>query len=245
MINEKHPPFILIPFEILTDSRLTLRQIKVMLAICSWRKSNTNLARMSRQMISDRTGYSLKRVSDITTALVKLGWLKKSGNLGKKQWSKYEIQDLDLKKHNTPKTGATPPPKTGASIDTERTTERTTEKKYTKKKLTLTYSEKIEAFNPTQATADAFKKIYPLLEKSDYLELVAQFKDQALNRGQQFKDLNAGFRNYIKRKYIAPVKQVVRKHEIDSFRCIGDTVRALKDDKQRAVLPKQILINGK
>ena len=98
-------------------------------------------------------------------------------------------------------------------------------------------------FKPTTTTTDTFKNVYPNLGKPDFLDMIKQFKDQAINRNKQFKDLNAGMRNYIKRKYIAPVKQVVRENEIGSFRDIGDTVRAQIKNNERAGLPKQILIN--
>jgi hypothetical protein len=111
------------------------------------------------------------------------------------------------------------------------------------KKKIPSYSEKLKNFIPTEKTADVFKNVYPLLEKKDYLELLEQFKDQALNRAKPFKNLNAGFRNYIKRKYIAPVKQVVRKNEIGSFRHLGDIVRANQAIKKKSGLPEQILIN--
>ena len=103
----------------------------------------------------------------------------------------------------------------------------------------------MEKFKPTEKTAETFKNVYPNLGKNDYLELLTQFKDQALNRNQQFKDLNAGFRNYITRRYIAPVKQSVRENEIGSFRDIGEAVRHEKKNKAGSGLPKQILIGGK
>jgi|GEM_PF-3442620 hypothetical protein len=87
-------PNLYLPPEIMTDDRLTLRQIRVLMAIFSWRKANTNLARISRQMIADRTGYPLSRVSTITTELENLGWVKKTGNGGKGQWTEYRVKEL-------------------------------------------------------------------------------------------------------------------------------------------------------
>ena len=90
------------PYEILGDSRLSLRQIRVLMAIFSWRKGNTNLARISRDMISKRTGYPLTRVSNITTQLEKLGWIEKKGNGGKSQWCQYKVKELrDYKDKNS------------------------------------------------------------------------------------------------------------------------------------------------
>lgn len=119
-------------------------------------------------------------------------------------------------------------------------------KKHTKKKIKLNYSEKVEEFKPSEATANVFKKKYPHLEKdrSTYLEIVEQFKDKAINKNVPFINLNAGMRTYIKQEYIKPVK-VVRENEINSFRGTGDTVRAQIKNNKRAGLPEQILINEK
>lgn len=110
-------------------------------------------------------------------------------------------------------------------------------------KKKISYSEKVQTFKPSKSTTNTFKKKYPLLknEMSVYLELLEQFKDQALNRGDKFKDLDAGFRIYINNEYIKPIKQVVRENENTSFRDIGDTVRA----NIKLGLSKQILINEK
>ncbi len=88
---ERNPQFIFAPYEILQDSRLSLRQIRVLLAILSWRKRNTNLARVSRAILSGKTGYPPQRISQITSQLVKLGWLEKHGNGGRSQWIEYEV----------------------------------------------------------------------------------------------------------------------------------------------------------
>jgi len=95
-------PNLYMPYEILGDNRLTLRQIRVLMAIFSWRKSNTNIARISREMISERTGYPLTRVSNITTQLEKLGWIEKKGNGGKSKWCQYKVKELrDYKSKNS------------------------------------------------------------------------------------------------------------------------------------------------
>ena len=95
-------PNLYMPYEILGDNRLTLRQIRVLMAIFSWRKSNTNIARISREMISERTGYPLTRVSNITTQLEKLGWIEKTGNGGKSKWCQYKVKELrDYKSKNS------------------------------------------------------------------------------------------------------------------------------------------------
>jgi hypothetical protein len=252
------PPFVIIPSEIF-KKRLTLRQIMVLATLYSWRKANTNTVKISRKMISERTGYTLSTISKTTTGLEKLGLIKKSGNGAYSQWCEYKLQNLNALKTNTPPVSELDTPPVSeldtppvSELDTHSTTERvyrkslqkeSTEKKCTKKKIS--YAEKVEKFKPNKATANTFKDVYPNLGKNDYLELLEQFKDQALNRADPFKDLNAGMRNYIKNGYIKPVKQVVRKNEIGSFKDIGDIVRAEKKNNAGAGLPKQILINEK
>lgn len=88
-------PLLVLPYEILSDNRLGLRHIRTLMAIFSWRKKNSTLARISREKISERTGYPISRVSEITTDLSKLGWITKVGNGGKSQWSEYHINDLE------------------------------------------------------------------------------------------------------------------------------------------------------
>jgi hypothetical protein len=96
MSNEKFTPDLIVcPFELLSDERLTLRHIRTLLAIFSWRKKNTSTARVSREMLSERTGYPLSRISNLTTELEQMGWLKKIGNGGKSQWSEYQICDIE------------------------------------------------------------------------------------------------------------------------------------------------------
>lgn len=90
----KLPDYLILPYEILSDERLTLRHIRVLMAIFSWRKKSTGLARVSRTLLAERTNYPLTRISKITSELVKLGWIQKVGNGGKSQWSEYIIKDV-------------------------------------------------------------------------------------------------------------------------------------------------------
>ncbi len=221
----------------------------VLAALYSWRKSNTNIVRISRKMINERTGYTLSTISKTTTDLEKLGLIKKSGNGAYSQWCEYKLKNLNALKTNTPPVSEldTPPV---SELDTHNTTERvyrkslqkeTTEKKYTNKKIS--YAEKVKKFKPSQATANVFKKKYPLLKRPVFLELLEQFKDKILNSKNQLNDFNAGFRNYINNEYVKPVKQVVGKNKIASFRDIGNTVRDEIKNNERVGLPKQILIN--
>ena len=74
--------FIISPREIIEDERLTLWQIKVLLALYSFRNKNTNLVYPSRESISIRCGIRPSNISKTTSELVNLGWLEKTGKGG-------------------------------------------------------------------------------------------------------------------------------------------------------------------
>ena len=98
--NEK-VQMIFVPPLVLADKRLTLRQMRVLLAIMQWRKSNSNVSEVKRKILSDLTGYSLRRISTVTRELQELDWIKKHGNGGKGIWLKYEILVPDHLINNT------------------------------------------------------------------------------------------------------------------------------------------------
>lgn len=83
--------FALIPIEVIKDKRLTLEQTRVLIALFSFRGEETNVVWPSREAIAERTGMSLARISEATTALAKLGWLKKSGSGGRSMATRYTI----------------------------------------------------------------------------------------------------------------------------------------------------------
>lgn len=89
--TNKKVQMIFVPPLVLVDKRLTLRQMRVLLAIMQWRKKNSNISSVKRKILSDLTGYPLRRISTVTRELVELGWIKKHGNGGKGMWLKYEI----------------------------------------------------------------------------------------------------------------------------------------------------------
>lgn len=74
--------------EILQDKRLSLNQIKVLLALFSFRNKTTNLCFPTRNSISEKTGIRVTTVSDVTTELVSLNWVSKKWHDSK---YKYEV----------------------------------------------------------------------------------------------------------------------------------------------------------
>ncbi len=88
--------FSLVPLEVIQDKRLTLWQIRVLVALFSFRNKNTDTVWPSRAAISERSGMHPSNISAATTALVELGWLKKDGVGGHSKASRYTITTPDL-----------------------------------------------------------------------------------------------------------------------------------------------------
>lgn len=73
----------LVPVEAYRDHRLTLIQLRVLIAMYSfYNPRNGNLVWPKRATLANRCGYSEKTISTATTGLVKLGWLQKDGKGG-------------------------------------------------------------------------------------------------------------------------------------------------------------------
>jgi len=66
----------------------------------------------------------------------------------------------------------------------------------------------IDDFYPNETSLNSVDEVYPDCWDKDLLNnLINDFKDQARNRKQPFKDFDAGFRNYLKRGWISPYKE--------------------------------------
>jgi hypothetical protein len=87
--------FSLVPIEVAADDRLTKTDLRVLLAILSFRNKKTNLCCPRRDAIAERTGLPICKISTSTTHLVELGWLEKSGSGGRSSPSHYEFRFPD------------------------------------------------------------------------------------------------------------------------------------------------------
>jgi hypothetical protein len=88
--------FSIVPIEVCLDDRLTKTDIRVLIALMSFRGKNTNCVWPKRETLSIRCGLSLSKISKSTSNLVKLGWLKKNGNGGRSSPANYEILVPDI-----------------------------------------------------------------------------------------------------------------------------------------------------
>lgn len=84
-------PFGIVPVEVAMDQRLTLQQMRVLVALYTFRNKNTELAHPTREEIRERTGMALPKISTATTDLERLGWLTKAGNGGRSQATRYRV----------------------------------------------------------------------------------------------------------------------------------------------------------
>lgn len=84
--------FSLVPIEVLVDRRLTLWQMRVLIALLSFRGKHTDTVWPSRKTLAERCGgMNLCNLSTTTTELCALGWLSKEGDGGLSRSTKYKI----------------------------------------------------------------------------------------------------------------------------------------------------------
>lgn len=115
--------FIFAPIAAIQDRRLTLMQLRVLLALFSFRGKNTDVVFPKRETLSERCGYTVQNISTVTRQLVELGWLEKAGKGGFSAPCHYKITvpDLTVSQPNTvsrPNTVSQPNTKTVSGSDT-------------------------------------------------------------------------------------------------------------------------------
>lgn len=82
----------MVPTAVFLDRRLTLEQLRVLGAICSFRGSADEFTVWpKREEIARRCGMALCKVSEATTALEAFGWIRKSGKGGFSKATSYTI----------------------------------------------------------------------------------------------------------------------------------------------------------
>ena len=85
----------------------------------------------------------------------------------------------------------------------------------------------INTFVPNDASIDAANSVYP---NCDINSLVTDFKDQASNRTKPFKDLQSGFRNYVRKGWVKPIEK-----QDKSFAQIANETESPWDDNGRLI----------
>lgn len=104
--------FTIIPNELILYD-LTLRELKVLIALFSFRNKDTNLCYPSRKKLAERTGFSQNRISEISTDLQKKGFIKKTGNGGRSSPTHYQITLPKPGSETLPNSGSETLPKPG------------------------------------------------------------------------------------------------------------------------------------
>lgn len=89
-------PFSMVPIEAARDHRLSASDYRVLIAILSFRKKNTDTAAVSREWLGQRAAYHPNSISRITKRLQALGWIEKTGDGGRCQWSEYRVTVPDI-----------------------------------------------------------------------------------------------------------------------------------------------------
>ena len=100
----EHHIFSIVPVEMIKDDRLNKNDLKVLIAILSFRNKNTNLCMPSREKLSERCHLPVNKISVITGRLVNMGWLEKEGKGGFSKSCRYTFMVPDFLDETLPKT---------------------------------------------------------------------------------------------------------------------------------------------
>lgn len=84
------PRFSILPIEALKDTRLTLRDLRVLIALHAF-KDQAGRCWPSRGLLAALTGLPEARISVATTRLAALGWVAKEGRGGRSQACRYRL----------------------------------------------------------------------------------------------------------------------------------------------------------
>ncbi|HJX17175.1 MAG TPA: helix-turn-helix domain-containing protein [Acidiferrobacterales bacterium] len=84
------PRFSILPIEVLKDTRLTARDLRVLIALHGF-KDQAGHCWPSRGLLAALTGLPERRITNVTTRLAALGWLSKEGNGGRSRSCRYRL----------------------------------------------------------------------------------------------------------------------------------------------------------
>lgn len=89
--SPKQDPFAIVPWDVAADDRLTARELRVLIALLSFRTRATGLFFATRAQIAERCGLPQPRISTTTTSLEAKGYLRKHGRGGRGKAANYEF----------------------------------------------------------------------------------------------------------------------------------------------------------
>ena len=84
------PRFSILPMEVLKATRLTARDLRVLIALNGF-KDQAGRCWPSRGLLAALTGLPERRITNVTTRLATLGWLSKEGNGGRSRACRYRL----------------------------------------------------------------------------------------------------------------------------------------------------------
>lgn len=189
--------FAFMPVEVFADRRLTLTQLRVLGVIYSFRSKETNIAFPKREAIAKRCGLSVTKISTATTALVELGWLKKTGKGGFSRPVEYEVcfpetitssgtvTDLGT----VPEIGTKTVPESGTRTNGEQTSEQTNNHK----RNVRTPHSLPEFLRPTEKHENLALELRLDLEHE-----FRKFRDYHQSKGSKFIDWNAALNTWLR-----------------------------------------------
>lgn len=83
--------FAMVPIVAVRDHRLRVSDLRVLIALLSFKNKREAYAYPKRSVLGERAGYTSNNISKITNQLVRLGWLEKIGKGGRGEPIQYKI----------------------------------------------------------------------------------------------------------------------------------------------------------
>jgi hypothetical protein len=81
----------IVPIDLALSRDLTLEELRVMIAMFSFKSKGSDVVWPKRETLAARCGYSANKISHVTSSLVRKGWLKKEGIGGRSTATRYQI----------------------------------------------------------------------------------------------------------------------------------------------------------
>lgn len=154
--------FAVVPLEVATDDRLTKMQLRVLIALLSFRAKNTDTVWPKRSSLAKRCGYNERTISKVTTQLVNLGWLEKTGKGGYSQSCHYRITVPELDTVPEAETVPEPDTSTVSKPDTSTVPEPDTRNKQTNEQTneqTIAFEQFWSAY-PNKKSKERARKVW-------------------------------------------------------------------------------------
>lgn len=240
--------FSFLPIEVNLDPRLTLQDLRVLIALFSFRNKTTNVVWPSRSKLSERCRMDVTKISVATGRLEKFGWLTKEGKGGFSKSTKYEltVPEFDLitvteQVTVTDSVTVTQQVTRGVTYPVTRgVTEQVTGKELTNELTNVTKSSKRgsrlpQGWLPSPELVAWAKAQRPDLNLREVLESFTDYWNSVAGAKGVKADWNATFRNWIRNQRLSPTQPRKTQHQLNGEATLRAMFPTMYDNQLNAI----------